>query len=300
MVRLVLLSFSLTVLCSFTAVSQELNCAVSVNHHQISGGSDVQIYESMRRQIYEFMNSRVWTKHTFTTEERIDCSVLITLQNRSNDVFKGTIQIQSRRPVFKTSYNSVILNHKDNDFQFQYTENQPLEYVENSHTSNLSSVLAYYAYLIIGLDFETFQANGGNEYLNITQSIVTAAQSASEPGWKSFESQKNRYWLIENLLNSRYSGIRSFLYKYHRLGMDLMTEDINKARQNIIDGLNALKKAYQQKPGLFFIQTLMSAKSDEIINVFSQADQIQKQEVVSIMKLLDPVNSSKYDKLMKA
>lgn len=291
-----------SVLFIFFAISlsaQELNCTVAVNSQQVSGGGDKQIYETMRRQIYEFMNNRTWTNQKFKIEERIECSILITIQNRANDVFTGTINVQSRRPVFKTSYNSVMLNYRDKDFQFTYIENQPLDYVDNTFTSNLTSVLAFYAYLIIGLDFDSFQLNGGSEYLNKAQAIVTAAQSASEQGWKSFESQKNRYWLIENILNSNYRGIRQCNYNYHRLGLDMMTEEINKARTNITEGLKALKKAYQQKPGLYYVQVFMTAKSDEIVNIYSKADRMQKTEVISILKLIDPANASKYDKILE-
>ncbi len=192
-----------------------------------------------------------------------------------------------------------MLNYKETDFQFQYIENQPLDFVDNSHTSNLTSVLAFYTYLIIGLDLDSYSLYGGSPYFDKAQSIVNAAQSAAEPGWKAFESQKNRYWMIENILNSHYSGIRECNYKYHRLGMDMMTEDINKARQSISEGLVLLRKTYGEKPGLFFLQTFISTKSDELVNIYSEADQMQKQDAVKILKLIDPANSAKYNKILK-
>src|SRR5450759_3257775 len=196
--------------------AQELNCNVQISAQKIQG-SNRQVFETMQRDIYEFMNSTVWTNHVYSYAERIDCNILINLNDQlSADEFRGTIQIQLRRPVFNTTYNSTMLNFIDNNFQFRYVEFQPLEFDPSTHRSNLVSVLAYYTYIILGFDSDSFAPLGGTEFFQMAEKIVTNAQNAPEPGWKTYDASRNRnrYWLVKNILDKEYEGARQFIYDY--------------------------------------------------------------------------------------
>lgn len=282
--------------CKFS-FAQELNCQVQVLSQQIAG-SDKRAFEALQTAIFEFMNNRKWTNETFKLEERIDCSILINLTDKvSSDEYKGTFQVQSRRPVFKSSYNSVLLNYNDNDFQFKYVENQPIEFNDNSFTGNLPAMLGYYAYLIIGLDYDSFSLNGGTPYLQKALSIVNTAQDASEPGWKAFENNKNRYWLINNLMDASFVPLRECYYTYHRKGLDAMVDNKEAGRAVIAESIESLKKVHAAKPLSFNMQVFFNAKSDEIINIFSGAFTDEKAKIVNTLNEIDPTNSNKYAKI---
>ena len=277
---------------------QELRCNIQVVSSQIQG-TNKQVFQTLQTAIYEFMNNTAWTNHVFTNEERIDCNILINLQNHSGDEFRGSIQVQSRRPVFNTSYNTTVLNFKDDNLKFNYVEFEPLEFSISEHRSNLTSLLAYYAYIIIGLDYDTFSLMGGTEYFQNSEKIVTNASNAPEKGWKAFESRKNRYWLVENILNDRYKGLREFSYRYHRLGLDVMESKEAKGREEIAESLNLLQKIYRQKPDpyLFFYNLVMDAKSDEFVNVFSESFMAEADRVYKILVEIDPTRADKYKKI---
>lgn len=282
--------------CKFS-FAQELNCQVQVLSQQIAG-SDKRAFEALQTAIFEFMNNRKWTNETFKLEERIDCSILINLTDKvSSDEYKGTFQVQSRRPVFKSSYNSVLLNYNDNDFQFKYVENQPIEFNDNSFTGNLPAILGYYAYLIIGLDYDSFSLNGGTPYLQKALSIVNTAQDASEPGWKAFENNKNRYWLINNMMDASFVPLRECYYTYHRKGLDAMVDNKEAGRAIVAESIESLKKVHSAKPLSFNMQVFFNAKSDEIINIFSGAFTDEKAKIVNILNEIDPTNSNKYAKI---
>lgn len=289
-------------ICSgFALQAQELMCQVSVNAQQIQG-SDRHIYDNMQNAIRDFVNNRRWTGYTVKVEEKIECSILITLSERvSEDDFKGTIQVQSRRPIFGSSYNSVLLNMMDKDFQFKYLETSPLDFDENSHLSNLTSVLAYYVYVIIGLDMDTYTEYGGSPYFTKAQAIVNNAQNAPEKGWKAFESKKNRYWLVENLLNQSYSAIRQGMYNYHIKGLDLMRENLQNGRAGVTTAIEQLQKTHREKPGLYFTQLFIDSKRDEICNIFASSSVAEKNKVVAMLKEVDPAHSGDYnDKILNA
>ena len=278
--------------------AQELNCAVQINSSQVQS-SDKTVFENLQKTVYEFMNNRRWTGYEFQIEEKIECSILLTISTWDNiENFTGTIQVQARRPVYNSSYSTTLINYLDKDFSFKYVSGQPLDFVENTFTSNLSAVLAYYAYLIIGLDFDSFSEYGGEEYFNKAQAVVNSAQSAPDKGWRAFENQKNRYWIVENLLNKSYQDFRSGIYHYHRMGMDLFADDALKARAGILEGITRVQRAYRQKPGLFIVSLFMLAKSDELVNVFKPAPMVEKTKTVNILKRIDPANSSKYNKIL--
>jgi hypothetical protein len=286
----------LFVFINITSNAQELICTVTVNSQQISG-SDKTIYEDLQTAIREFINNRKWTNYTYRPEEKIECNFFINVTERVSDVeFKGTIQIQSRRPIFNTSYFSPMINLIDKDFSFKYIQKQSLEYDDNNFYSNLTAVLAYYTYVIIGLDFDSFSMNGGSEYYNKAQNLVTLAQNTADKGWKSFESKKNRYWLVENLLNSSYgSGFRECLYLYHLKGMDQMKDELVLGRNAVTAGLEKLQSSAKQTPGLYFTTIFMDSKRDEIINIYSKAPVTDKPRVVTILKDIDPAHSNDFN-----
>lgn len=285
-------------LLSKISFSQELNCKVQVLSQQIVG-TDKRVFETLQSAIFEFMNNKKWTTDAFKNIERIDCSILINITERpAIDQFKGTFQIQARRPVFKSSYNSVLLNNNDNDFSFSYLENQPLEFTENSHLSNLTSVLAFYAYFIIGLDYDSFALNGGTPYLQKALNIVNTAQSSSDVGWKAFDGNKNRYWLINNMLDASFVPLRECTYKYHRLGLDVMTDNQEVGRDAISESLEGLKKVHEIKPLSFSVQVFFNAKADEIVNIYSNASNAEKGKLITLLNEIDPTNSNKYQKII--
>ncbi len=260
--------------------------------------TDRQILQTLQSSIYEFMNQRIWTEYQFKSEERIEASILITINEKvGSDEYRGTIQVQSRRPVFRTSYSSPLINHNDRDLSFRYVENQTLEYADNTFTSNLTSILAFYAYVIIGFDFDTFSPMGGTPYFERAQNIVNLAQNAPERGWKSFEGQRNRYWLMENIFNSQYSGIRQALYTYHRLGFDRMTENMDMARAEVVNAIEMFQRVHRQRPGSYLMSIIMTTKGDELVNLFTEAPAMEKNEVVQILTEIDPANSARYRRI---
>jgi len=281
--------------------SQELNCNVQVSAQRIQG-SNRQIFETMQRDIYEFMNNMVWTNHVYSYAERIDCNILITLNEQlSADEFRGTVQIQLSRPVFNTTYKSTMLNFMDNNFQFKYVEFQPFEFDPNTYRSNLISVLAYYAYIILGVDSDSFSPIGGTEFYQVAEKIVSSAQNAPEIGWKPYDASRNRnrYWLVKNMLDREYEGVRYFLYEYHIFGLDLMESKLGEARNNMVESLKSLQEVFRRKPDpyMYFMQVTIEAKTDEMVNVFSQSFPEEKGRVLQILNEIDPANKNKYEKI---
>lgn len=296
----ILFSIIVSFFLFYSLNAQELNCRVQVYSQQIQT-TNKHIFESMQKDIYEFINNRKWTEHVYSYDERIECSILINISEQvSTDQYRGTIQVQAIRPIFNTNYNSVLLNLKDNEIQFNYVEFQSMDFNENSFTSNLTSLLAYYVYIILGFDYDTYSLMGGTPYFQKAEKIVQNAQNAQEKGWKSFESQKNRYWLVENLLNSKYSPIRDFLYRYHRLGLDIMHNKQADGRNEIAESLLLLQRVYREKPSPFMmlLQIVLDAKSDELVQVFSESFPEEKVRAVNILKEIDPTNSGKYQRIL--
>ena len=281
--------------------SQELNCNVQISAQKIQG-SNRQVFQSMQKDVYEFMNNTVWTNNVFNYAERIDCNFLINLTDQiSSDEFRGTIQIQLSRPVFNTTYNSTILNFVDNSFQFRYVEFQPLEFDPNVHRSNLISVLAYYAYIVMGIDYDSFSLEGGTQFYQLAEKIVSNAQNAPESGWKPYDGSRNRnrYWLVKNILNREYGEIRKFIYDYDRNGLDMMESRLGEARTNMAESLKLIQEVYRRKPDpfMYFMQLVIDSKADELVNIFSEAFPEEKSRVIQILTEIDPANKTKYEKI---
>lgn len=280
--------------------SQELRCNVQVLSPQIQL-SDKRIFTTLETAIREFMNNTRWTSDNFERDERIECNFTFNITNYTQpDDFRGTLTIQARRPVYNTSYGSVLFNYMDNDIMFKYLEYQPLDFSENVFVSNLTAILGYYAYLIIGLDYDSFSPDGGSPFFQKAQQVVNSAQSTAEPGWKPTEMPpRNRYWYIENLLNPVFRPMRECSYKYHRQGMDNMYKQMEVGRAAVLDGLTLLQQVHKLRPSSFNMQVFFNAKADEIADIFSQATPQDKTKVMAILNELDPTNSKKYSKISK-
>src|SRR5664280_1050094 len=284
------------------AFSQELYCNVQISAQKIQG-SNREVFDNMQHDIYEFMNNTVWTNHVFSYAERVECSMLINLTDQiSADEFSGTITIQLKRPVYNTTYNSTVLNFIDN--RFRYVEFQPLEFDPTTYRSSLVSVLAYYTYMILGFDADTFSPEGGTEYFQMAEKIVSNAQNAPEPGWKPYDGSRNRnrYWLVKNALDKEYEGVREFLYDYDINGLDKMESTIAEARTSMVESLKLIQDVYRKKPDpfMYLVQVVMDAKSDEFINIFSGAFPEEKSRVVQILTEIDPANKAKYETINSA
>lgn len=279
--------------------AQELRCNVSISTQKIQG-TNKEIFTNMQRDIYEFLNNRRWTSNVFAYDERIESSLLITLEEQvGGDEFRGSIQVQVSRPVYNSSYNTVLLNFKDNDVDFKYREFETLEFKESGQNSELVNLLAYYAYIILGLDYDSFSLMGGNEYFNKAENIVAQCQNARETGWKSFESRRNRYWLINNLQDRSYSSVRECIYRYHRLGLDAMADQASDGRLEIVSALELLQRAHRTKPNSYILQVFFDAKSDEIVNIFKSAFTDERKRVYNIVSEVNPANLSKYSVLIE-
>tara|TARA_Y100000385_G_scaffold54216_2_gene51635 strand:- start:2848 stop:3780 length:933 start_codon:yes stop_codon:yes gene_type:complete len=294
--RIVLLFFIL--FSSSELLSQEVLCNVRVIPDKEIQISDRQKLQTLQKSVREFVNNRKWTNEVFIEEERIEFNISFNILSKvSTDRYAGTLQIQYSRPVFNSSYYSPILNYLDDEIEFDYIETQPLDYNENTHESNLSAILSYYTYIIIGLDYSTFSPNADNIYLQKAKKIVENAQSAPEGGWKAFESNKNRYWLAEELLDAKYSSFHDVLYNYHRQGLDIMNEDNEKGRGFVSESIESMRKIKQLNPTAFILQLFFNSKADEISNIYSNAYQDEKNRVYKLLTELDPSNLNKYNKI---
>ncbi len=283
--------------------AQELNCSVQINASQISGTSRM-IFDNMRKDVSQFMNSTKWTDYQFENNERIKCSIVIEIKSVQGNHYTSTLQVNSTRPVFESSYESPILRlrEQEGNFDFEYIENTPLVFNENRYGDNLTSVLAYYAYIIIGMDFDTFKMEGGTPFFQKAQKIVTNAQGSQFKGWKAYEARKqdNRYFLINKLLDTRNGAARRGMYRYHRQGLDNMSQKVEQARKEIAESLKYLQKVYRVDRNSFLLKVIMDAKYKELVNIFSEAYADQKTQVYNILKEIDPAHLKEYEKLTKS
>lgn len=292
------ISFCFFVFVFFSGYSQELNCTVEILTQQVQ--SDKTVFEKMQKSVYEFMNNTKWTGDEFGNEERIECSILINISERiGSDEFKATMQIQSRRPVFGSSYATTILNHNDNDIQFKYAQFDQLTFSESTYQSEITSLLAFYAYMILGYDYDTFELNGGNPYFQKALAVVNTAQSSPfGTGWQSFKSNKNRYWLVNNHLDQVFKPLRNCMYTYHRLGLDVFHERQQDARQEIANAIDLLVSIHSARPNSYNMQVFFVAKFDELVKMFTPAPQEQKAKVVEVLQKLDPGHTAKYQSIL--
>ena len=295
-----LITIVFSVLYLSSSFAQELRCRVNIQYNEIAN-ADKDMYNTLRSSIEDFMNSQLWTTQTFEEQEKIEVKLTLRITAQTSKNFTGTLQIQSSRPVYNSTYTTTLFNHVDDKITFQYEENEPLEFSENAFVSNLSSTLAYYAYLVIGLDFDSFSPNGGIEYFQKAQNVVTTAQANDEAGWSSSSrDDKTRYWLVENLLNSTYTSFHTAMYKYHRLGLDIMYEKPEDGRKEVYNAIAELEKVFKQKPSSYLLTAFFYAKKDEIVQMYSEGNQDEKNRIVALVKKLNPSNINDYEKILSA
>lgn len=278
--------------------AQELNCNVVVNHVQVSS-SDDYIYDNMRKSIFEFMNNRKWTSDQYKTHERIECSIFITLSKKSTNDYEATIQFQSGRPVFGTNYKTSMFIVNDNNFNFRYVDQQALDYNPNEFTNNLTSVLAYYAYVVLGIEYDSYALEGGSEHFKKAFDIMTLSQNGGGSGWNSSKESQNRYWLIENLNNTAFKNFRSCLYNYHRNGLDVMGAKKMVGVSAVYSALMSLEDVHKRQPSSYLLQVFFNGKANEIVNIFKTASSSQKKKLVPILIKIDPGNTKQYNQILK-
>jgi len=278
--------------------AQELNCNVQINSDQVQG-TNKSVFNTLQKSISEFVNNRAWTELTFANNERIECTFNIVVKSVASDFFTAEIQVQSRRPIFNSGYYTTLFNFKDNSFNFNYKEFDQLELNENTITSNLTAVLSYYAYIIIGYDMDSYSRLGGTPYFQKAEGIVNSAQGTELTGWKAFESSRNRYALVNNILDEAFKKYRNYFYEYHRLGLDEMSVNMTNGRARIAAGLPLLREANRARPSAIVISSFLDAKTDELVNVFSQATTKEKTEAVEILSDVNPTQSARYEQILK-
>lgn len=283
-------------------LSQELNCQVTVvaDAKVELSSTDKDILEQMKQAMYDFMNNTKWTKDKFSVEERINCNIQIQINAiPSPGIYEGTMQIQSSRPAFKSTYNTTAFNFVDMDISFTFSRNSVLIYAPNQFRDNITSVLAFYAYYILGVDYDSMSLKGGNPFFVEAQQIVANAQSSNIKGWMSNESsKKNRYWLIDNTLHQLFEPLRECNYEYNRKGLDQLYENKELARKNIYNALNKLNKISTTRPNSINVSIFVQAKTSELKNLFYDATITEKTDLVNLLKKIDGVNASKYQEIL--
>ena len=269
------------------AFAQELNCKVVINADQVQT-TDRTVFKDMERAFANFLNTRKWTSDSYKNHERINCSIFLNISRMpSIGNFQASAQITSGRPVFNTNYESVMLNFADRDWEFEYIESQPLEYNDNSYLSNLTSMLAYYAYIIIGMDYDSFSELGGTPYFQKALMVVNNAQSSGRSGWAALSSNRNRYNLIENINNPQFTEMRKNNYRYHRLALDQLDKKPDESRTIILNTIKEVKKAWTVNPNAIMVITFFDAKATELVNVFSGGNITVKREAYDILTSID-------------
>ena len=281
--------------------AQEINCTVTINSDQIEG-SNKQVFGTLKTAIEEYMNQNRWTNMTFAEQEKIECSMMLVVKAVADNMYSCEMTLQSRRPVYGTTYTTSLLNFVDRNFNFTYQEFDRIEYQQNQFTTNLTAMLAYYCYLIIGHDMDSYQRLGGTPFFEQCENIVNACQSASmdnseQKGWLAFDSNRNRYALINNLLDEAFKKYRNYYYEYHRLGLDEMSGNVANGRARIAEGISVLKEAYRARPATYVINTFLDAKADELVDIFKKGTDKEKKEVYDLLVDIDPTRQSTYDRM---
>ncbi len=284
--------------------AQELNCQVSIVTDAKLEISTVEqeVLDQLEQTIFELMNNTQWTKDVFDVEERINCNLQLQIREIPTlGTFRGFLQVQSSRPAFNSNYNTTIFNFQDDDITFAYSRdnNQNLIYRPNQFTDNLSSILAFYAYFIIGMDYDSFSLKGGTPWFTKAQQVVSDAQTSGAEGWRSNEQGKrNRFWLVDNILHELFSPLRVCNYEYHRKGIDMLHEDRNGARQSVFAAMNKLVKVVATRPNSINLLNFVQAKSNELKSMFEDAEVKEKNDIVGLLKRIDPANSSRYQEIL--
>jgi len=284
--------------------AQELRCKVTVNSNQIPQ-VDRSIFDALETGITEFMNSTNWTSDVYEEFEKIECQIFINVTEQEKDpsgklvadAYRGTITIIAQRRIYETTYDSPLLNHQDQDFTFSYIPYQQFLWAENSAQANLTSVLGFYAYLIIGLDMDSFSPEGGTDILNKALNVINNSQNLGDRGWRAMEGKQNRYWIINDYLNSAFKALREIYYAYHRQGLDIMLGDEKKGREGVIAAIKRLEEVWDQRPNAFLLQIFFNAKRNEILQFMGSLTPPERMELVPVLKKVDPAQGSRYESI---
>jgi len=272
---------------------QQLNCTIQINTDKVAT-TNVQLFKNMKTSITDFVNKTDWTGETLKQHEKINCSMVIIINSFEDNNFSASIQVQSTRPIFNSTYSSPIFNYNDNDFGFRYTEFENLIFNPSTFDSNLVSVLAYYSYMILGFDGDTYALNGGTKNFEIAQQILTTAQQSGYKGWSQSDGTQNRFFLINDMLSGTFDSFRDTEYAYHRQGLDLMTDDVKIAKENVMSAINLLAKLYSVRPNAFLTRVFFDAKADEIVSILSGGPSVTLATMVDTLNRISPINSNKW------
>ncbi|WP_046745452.1 type IX secretion system protein PorD [Kordia zhangzhouensis] len=289
----------LSILCCCVTLfmsAQELNCQITVDTQQINQ-TNQQIFKTLERSLTDFVNKTQWTNKKFAPQERINCSMVINVSQYNSDEFVATIQVQSSRPVYNSSFESPVFNFNDRQFRFIYQEFQPIVYNPNAFTSNLVSVISYYVYVILGIDADTFSLRGGSDYFAQAQQIVNLSQTSPFLGWKEADGNRTRWTLLDNMLNNTHKEYRTVMYNYHRVGLDVMADDPRAGKEAISGTLELFKALYNRRPNSFLLQTFFDAKAEEIQSIFSGGPKINVVRLVETLNKVAAFHSSKWGKI---
>lgn len=295
--RLILVVFTTGFMLSSSS-AQELDCRVVINAKQLQT-TERRVFEEMETEFSRFINDRKWFDGEFQTYEKIKCAIMINMESQPDVAnFKASVQIISARPVYGTSYETSMINFADRNFDFEYTESQPLNYSENSFSSNITSMLAYYAYMILAYDYDSFQKFGGDALFEKSWQVVSTAQQSGYGGWDQFDNLRNRYWWSENSIDQVMKPFREAMYQYHREGLDIMSEKPEESRTNILEALKKIQEVNRSKPRSIMMITFMDTKMDELISIFSEGDMNTRREAYEILKTIDPARTDEFKEIL--
>jgi hypothetical protein len=292
-------SLVLFVLVFFTQFgwAQELQATVSINYQQVSNGNP-QLFANLEKQVKEFLNTTKWTDKQFNDIEKIECNFFINITSYNSNNFEATLQVQSSRPIFNSTFSAPIVNINDKNFSFRFIEFEAMVYDQNSFNSNLVSVLAYYANLIIGMDMDSFALKGGTKYLGIASNIVNVAETSGYKGWSQTEgTNNNRNFLISDLLSATFLPYRTAMYQYHRLGLDTMADDLLKSKEAIVNSISTLAEIQKVRPNSLLARTFFDAKADEIVSIFAEGPRMDNAKLLETLQRISPLNSQKWNKI---
>ncbi|AWH74472.1 DUF4835 domain-containing protein [Dokdonia sp. Dokd-P16] len=281
----------IVLLFSFNSIAQELNAVVVINAEQ-TNKADLQVFKTLERSLTEFVNNTKWTDRRFKQQERIDCSFNIIITQQDGNNFRATVQVGASRPVYGSNYDTATFNFNDKQFDFEYTEFQPLIYNPNTFDSNLVSVMAFYAYTIIGMDANTFKLNDGDKYFQEAKQIVTTAQPNNQTGWNPQDGSQSRYRLNEDLLSPNFREFAGIMYSYHRTGLDFMVDDKKRSKQTISTTLSQFQSLYKKRPNNFLTRVFFDTKAEEIASIFSSGPSVNITSLVEVLNQVAPTKSN--------
>ena len=287
------LVYTLLLLVVVPLSAQELNCTVVVNAQQ-TGDENLPVFKTMQRQITEFVNKTKWTDKTVAPQERINCSMFINIQSYDNDLFQGTIQVQSTRPVFGSSYSTPVYNYNDKDFTIRYLEFQNMVYNPTQFESNLISILSFHVYMILGMDADSFSQNGGEEYFKQAQTIMQYSQQGNFQGWEQQDGLQTRFVLIDNLLSPTYKEVRNIMYSYHIGALDTFHDNSKLAKEKIANSLKQLEVMNRRRPNSYILRVFFDAKAEEIAQIFSGGPSVNIAETTETLNKIAPMHSAKW------